>query len=480
MLEIIVENYKPIGKILLITIVFLSIIIYLFYGELRSHLKNNWNEYKKNPLLMPFAGLISDSEGSTSIFQSAMNNFMDVLSGLIKGIFSILVKPIYPIFNIFTVMLKSFSNILQKFRLQLNAIRGFLFRLFQNLLVKIHEGISGMTYFFLKLREILKKSFGIFGLTLLTLEHSQEFFKSLLHDHISKDKNGNEVIKKTIVSQLGDMAANAGHALALFTFGIFGGQSSWSNVLCFEPCTLIKTKKGYKKIKNIQIGEELEDNCQVYAKIIGYNPEKTWYSLNGIEVSGEHMVKFKNKFIMVMDHPESYLIKKKTKDVICLVTSNGIIKTKNNIFGDYLDTHSCNLARKIDNVIENHLNHTKNKILSTHKDLLSGIDENIVINNDDIIGIVRIKSNLLNMYEIDNYYLSEKTLVLENGSWIRASNHSRANYIGKKNINCIHYITKSQKIYLDNGLILRDINETRDKNTIDTIDRIVSNNIESD
>ena len=42
-------------------------------------------------------------------------------------------------------------------------------------------------------------------------------------------------------------------------------------------------------------------------------------------------------------------------------------------------------------------------------------------------------------------------------------NHSRANYLGLRNINCAHYITKSQKIYLDNGLILRDINETRDK-----------------
>ena len=260
MLEIIVENYKPIGKILLITIVFLSIIVYLFYGELRSHLKKNWNEYKKNPLLMPFAGLVSDSEGSSSIFQSAMNNFMDVLSGLIKGIFSILVKPIYPIFNIFTTILRSFSNILQKFRLQLNAIRGFLFRLFEKLLIKLHEGISGMTYFFLKLREILKKTFGIFGLTLLTLEHSQKFFQSLITDEPSR---------KTLASKVGEMASNAGHGLALFTFGMFGGQATWSNILCFEPNTLIRTQCGYKKIKNIQIGEKLEDNCEVYAKIIG-------------------------------------------------------------------------------------------------------------------------------------------------------------------------------------------------------------------
>ena len=131
------------------------------------------------------------------------------------------------------------------------------------------------------------------------------------------------------------------------------------------------------------------------------------------------------------------------------------------------------MARKIDNLTENHLNHTENRILSTHNDLLAGFDENIRINNDDIIGIVKIKPMLLNMYEIDNYYLSEKILILENGKWVRAANHSRANYLGLRNINCVHYITKSEKIYLDNGLILRDINETRDKKIIETIDRMV-------
>ena len=58
------------------------------------------------------------------------------------------------------------------------------------------------------------------------------------------------------------------------------------------------------------------------------------------------------------------------------------------------------------------------RILSTHNDLEAGFDENIRINNDDIIGIVKIKPMLLNMYEIDNYYLSEKILILENGKWV--------------------------------------------------------------
>ena len=47
-----------------------------------------------------------------------------------------------------------------------------------------------------------------------------------------------------------------------------------------------------------------------------------------IEVSGEHLVEYQDRFIKVMDHPESYEIEKKTDDVICLATNNGIIKTK--------------------------------------------------------------------------------------------------------------------------------------------------------
>ena len=210
----------------------------------------------------------------------------------------------------------------------------------------------------------------------------------------------------------------------------------------------LKLKNGYKQIKNIQVGEELEPDCQVYAKVIGYNPEKTWYYLNGVEVSGEHLVEYQDKFVMVMDHPDSYEIEKKTDDVICLATSNGIIKTKNHVFADYLDTHSCELARKIDNLTENHLNNTENTILSTHNDLLAGFDANIVINNDDIVGIVKIKPMWLNMYEIDNYYLSEKILILENGKWVRAANHSRAAITLDYRILIVYIISQKVKKYI--------------------------------
>ena len=101
---------------------------------------------------MPFAGLVSDSEGSTSIFQTAMNNFMEVLSGLIKGIYGILMKPVYPILNIFTTILGSFSSILQKLQAPTECYKRIsILELFQNLLVKIHEGNFRNNLFFTKI-----------------------------------------------------------------------------------------------------------------------------------------------------------------------------------------------------------------------------------------------------------------------------------------------------------------------------------------
>ena len=97
--------------------------------------------------------------------------------------------------------------------------------------------------------------------------------------------------------------------------------------------------------------------------------------------------------------------------------------------------------------------------------------------NDDISGVVYIKPGSIKLYKIDGYYLSEKILILENGIWKRVPIHSRAIDCGYLNIKCVHYITKSEKIYLDNGLIIRDFTESRDDQLNDAIDKMVIINL---
>ena len=82
MLEIIIENYKPIGKILLILITFIAIFGYIFLNQIREHMKNNWDNYKSHPLIMPFSGLINKEKGK-SIIESTNDNFMNVLGSFV-------------------------------------------------------------------------------------------------------------------------------------------------------------------------------------------------------------------------------------------------------------------------------------------------------------------------------------------------------------------------------------------------------------
>ena len=463
MLEIIIENYKPIGKILLILITFIAIFGYIFLNQIREHMKNNWDNYKSHPLIMPFSGLINKEKGK-SIIESTNDNFMNVLGSFVKSLFKLLSKPIYPIINIFTAILKSFQGTINKIRLQLNVIRGYLFKLFEKMLIKLQEAMSAVVYFFLKLRETLKRSFGIFALMINTAEHMQIFMESLFH-------------QSGIAAKFGEIGGGIGWFFSIFTLGI-PGQIVWSNILCFDPNTDILTKNGTTKIKNIKAGDILYNNSTVISKIIANNNAKEIYLLNNTRVTSDHIVYYINKWIRVKDHPDAKLTKNKSNQVICLITSDGTIRTKTDVFRDYLDNHNEIINNKVDMLIENYLNNTtkiNNGLIL--KDKTSGIGYNIRIINDDIEGVVHIDTGCINLYKIDNCYLSEKIIILENGIWKRVPNHSRAEHIGYKNIKCINYITNSEKIYLENGLVIRDFTESRNDDLNSTIDHLVLNNL---
>jgi len=442
----------------------------IFFKQIRVHLQANWGEYKTHPFILPFSGLLNPEEGK-SFIESTLSNFLSVISSIVGAIFKILCKPIYPILNIFSTLLKSFSEILEKIRLQLSIIRGFLFKLFEDILIRLQEGISAIVYFFLKLREVLKRSFGLFSLLISTADHIIYFFETLL---------------KGPVGAFGDIAGGLGWAVSIFTFWSWPltylagvpGQITWSYLLCFEPNSKILTNTGIEYIKNIKVGDLLLDNNIVLSKIVSKYDNNTIHSLNGTNITGDHIVKMADQWIRVKDHPLSKIVNTTATNLVCLITSNGTISTTENIYRDYLDTHCPQTNKQIDLMVENFIN--KSNIISnkyTSQNLVCGISKDIRILNDDIEGLVHIKPGSIKLYKIDGYYLSEKILILENGVWKRVPIHSRAIDSGYLNIECVHYITKSEKIYLDNGLIIRDFIESRDDQLNDAIDKMVIANL---
>ena len=126
-------------------------------------------------------------------------------------------------------------------------------------------------------------------------------------------------------------------------------------------------------------------------------------------------------------------------------------------------------------MIEDYLNKTNMSEYTKSKDLLVGIPQTSKIYNMDVIGSVYIDSDMLVMYIIDGQLISSNALVLEKGVWVRTYNHSRATLVGKVKCTCVNYVTESEKILLDNGLIIRDFTETRDVDINNKIDKYVQN-----
>ena len=106
------------------------------------------------------------------------------------------------------------------------------------------------------------------------------------------------------------------------------------------------------------------------------------FNLKGVNVTGDHLVYYKSKFIRVIDHPD---IKKgkKTKEIVTLVTDKGIMVINGIIFKDYLDYHDLRKNKYMRRYIEYCLNDKKINPNKNNKcnDLLDGFKSLEYIDN---------------------------------------------------------------------------------------------------
>ena len=143
---------------------------------------------------------------------------------------------------------------------------------------------------------------------------------------------------------------------------IYTANSTWSGpvgeavrAVCFSANTNIKLSNGsFKKIKDIALGDILRDGSEVRGVLALKNwhtdakKEEWFYSLpkgeNGdaIFVTGKHLIKYKNRYIYVKDHPDAKRTDYKEDVVHCLITSSNTIHIGDYVFWDWEDTPQMN------------------------------------------------------------------------------------------------------------------------------------------
>jgi hypothetical protein len=274
-------------SILVVSIVTLTAIVAGFYAYGVAHLneiKQNWVQYRCNPVYMPLAGAVG-SEVMSNFTHCTMQS-VQTYAGFIMD----------PIFNAFKDLQEMFSYILNS----MNFIR---------------QKIAGTTNAFLSIVS------SVFGKIQNTLGVTAQLFGRM----------------RTIIHRIIAVFVVMVHVA---TTGVATGESinngpigKVGRFLCFDPNTIINGIK----LKDVKLGDVLKTGEYVESVLMFDGSETPMVNIDGITVSGNHKIKYNDRWIRCEDHPSA----EKTDSLpllICLNTSTHTITIGEHIFKDYEET----------------------------------------------------------------------------------------------------------------------------------------------
>lgn len=116
--------------------------------------------------------------------------------------------------------------------------------------------------------------------------------------------------------------------------------------VCFDKHTnLTCLDNSVKPIYKIKIGDVLKDGSRVLSTIKLDSRDSVMYYLNGVFVTGSHLVKYHSTWIPVSLHPFAISVPTyKRKHIYCLNTTSGIITIGDNIFTDWDEMLDCDFT----------------------------------------------------------------------------------------------------------------------------------------
>jgi len=184
--------------------------------------------------------------------------------------------------------------------------------------------------------------------------------------------------------------------------------------LCFGEETLVRVEregeKIYSKISEVQFYDMIGESNVVGICKFENQKGNQFYNLDGVNVSGSHLVEFEGNLIRVKDHPNSIKIEYENPYIYSLITSNGRMKIGDNLFRDHLGDNTLetyknfvkpiydkeileNNERYNDSALNLYPGFTFNSYLKTNKGLKKAEDIEIgeTIDGKRIIGIVRYR-----------------------------------------------------------------------------------------
>tara|TARA_Y100000389_G_scaffold204545_1_gene257857 strand:- start:967 stop:2568 length:1602 start_codon:yes stop_codon:yes gene_type:complete len=492
--------------------IFISIIIFTIFFIATSYfhtlnnikpIKDDWANKRCSPAVMSFSGLISKSENET-VFEATTSNFTYCIQNILSNVTSYALQPFNYLVSTITSEFQSLLDSVNAIRAEFDKIRNSVtdvgtdvFSRILNILMPVLEMVistkdicgkviatmtAGLyTFFgaFLTMQSTFLLIYNFINITLYTLAAMiiAEFIMMAFPLALGTSAIMGSILIPMIVIQL----------FMQDILSIQGDKSLPKMPHCFAGDTLIMLNNNkQKKFKDLNIGDVLVDGSTVTAFMKLSSQGQEFYNFNGITVTGNHSIYYKEDWIPISKHPESYLIEEFREPFIyCINTDSKTIKIEDHIFADWDDLDDKDLEDIKKNCCYNTnlpYNFTKKDI---HKYLDAGFDENTTIELDDgrsikikdievndtlrngenVVGIVKIDcSDVAGLYEYN----------INNNTFFYCTGNILIKDLG--NINTFDLIPKNIKIakfayhlltntgsYVINGIRIGDYNTSIEK-----------------
>ena len=349
------------GHSVAITVIILLAFFFIFsYFYIRANLepiKQDWNNLKCHPGIIPFAGMIHKDPNDT-IFESTGKNFNLCTNLILKTVIDIFTKPVMSTISSLNSTFKkilSSGGMMQKVTASLFIKIQKMMQYFINRLAAV---IIPVQKLFINIKDTMKKMNGVLSSFLYTLIAQFYAMKSFVGSFIDMMIVGMIASSASIVALwiipfswpiaipatvfyivimtlMIIIKVNMARILMISSGRIPPKPGKPAN--CFHKDTIIQTKEGDKKISQLNPGVILADGDIVTGVFETCGRDNTFYNLDGIIVTGNHHVyNSEIGWNRVECDPRAVLLPRfKQSNVYCLNTQSKKINIKNHVFMDW-------------------------------------------------------------------------------------------------------------------------------------------------
>jgi hypothetical protein len=362
------DNYggSVIIFIILVIILFLCYAYFQVMGQIIP-LRDDWPAKRCSPKVIPFAGLINKPDDKT-IVEYTGENFNYCLQNILTSITGEAVQPLTYITAGLNSLYEELFEALQAVRNMMANIRASMASIAEEILGRVLNIMTPIQTIIIAVVDSMQKVNGILTAGLYTSLGTYYALKSLLGAIVQFIiiiliilvglilgmwiLPFTWPIAMTMTAVFVSLAIPMAIIIAFMT-DVLHVQTSMSipgipsKPSCFDKNTQLLMNDGtYKSILDIQVGEKLANENTVTAKMKLDASGSTMYNLNGLLVSGTHLMKTAdNKWILVSSYTSGIQIEKYSEPFIyCLNTSSKEIHINGFVFADWDELDITDIA----------------------------------------------------------------------------------------------------------------------------------------